>query len=72
MLWRDGGFYIVSLASKSMIGFAVVAGVGKNVLNSVSVDRRCHYFLELIDINTWASCGDRREYHVIAAITGNR
>ena len=49
---------VVPLACKAMIGFTVIAGIGKNVFDYVPVNRRCHYFFELIDVNARASCGD--------------
>jgi len=71
VLGRNRTADVVPFARKAMIGFAVIAGISENVLDGISVDRRSHGFLELVNVGRGAACCDRREDQVIAAVADN-
>ena len=72
MLGRNRAANVVFVTCEAMIGFAVIAGISENVLDGIPVDRRCHGFLELVNVRRRATCRNRRKDQVIAAIADDR
>ena len=61
MIWWDDTFDMAYFACVTMVGFAIVAGVGENAIYAVLLDSRSECFLKLVDVNAGASGADGTE-----------
>ena len=71
VLGRNCTANIVYLTGKAMIGFTVIASIGKDMFDGIAADRRRQGLLELVDVHRGTARRDRRKDQVIAAVAGN-